>query len=190
MKSALLMIKCYLDGGKILICGNGGSSSDAGHIVSELMKGFEQKRPLGESLKAELLHSGERGKFLAEKLQEGLPAISLAEHGSLITAITNDTSADLIFAQQVVGYGRQGDVLIGISTSGNARNVIDAMITAKAKRMSVIAITGESGGIMKSYCDILINVPEKRTCLVQELMIPVYHTLCLIVEDHFFGSAS
>lgn len=189
-RSAGLMIKCYTGGGKILLCGNGGSCSDAGHIVGELMKGFEQKRPLAGSIKEELLRSGERGKYLAERLQAGLPAISLAGHGSLITAIANDISADLIFAQQVIGYGDPGDVLIGISTSGNARNVMDAMITAKAKGMSVIALTGGTGGAMRSLCDILINVPGNRTSLVQELMIPVYHTLCLMVEDHFFGSGS
>jgi D-sedoheptulose 7-phosphate isomerase len=189
-QAAGCIIKCYVEGGKLLVCGNGGSSSDAGHIVGELMKGFENKRPLENSIKEKLSAYGERGKFLSEKIQSALPAISLCEHTSLITAISNDNSSDLIFAQQVAGYGQPGDTLIGISTSGNAQNVIDAMITARAKKMNVIALTGESGGKMKSFCDIMINVPAGRTCLVQELMLPVYHTICLIVEDHFFGSAS
>jgi D-sedoheptulose 7-phosphate isomerase len=131
--------------------------------------------------------TSERGAYLAEKLQAGLPAISLSSHTALITAVANDTDADLIYAQQVIGFGSSGDVLIGISTSGNARNVLDAAITARAKGMKVIGMTGETGGNLKSFCDILINVPEKRTLFVQELHLPVYHTLCLMVENHFFG---
>jgi phosphoheptose isomerase len=188
-KAAESLILCYQQGGKVLICGNGGSSSDSDHIVGELMKGFEQKRPIGESLKNRLTDlAGERGKFLSEKLQQGLPAISLAAHHALITAVANDTDASLVFAQQVVGYGKSGDILIGISSSGNSQNVIDAMITAKATGMVVIALTGESGGKMKSYCDILINVPGSRTAFVQELHLPVYHALCQMVENSFFGN--
>lgn len=188
-KAAECMTACYKNGGKILICGNGGSCSDAGHIVGELMKGFEHKRPLSESLKKKLIAAGgERGEHMAEKLQRGLPAISLADHSSLISAIANDTDPDLVYAQQVIGYGNEGDVLIGISTSGNAQNVLDAMLTARAMNMPVIGLTGETGGKMKQSCDILINVPGKRTCLIQELMLPVYHTLCLTVEDALFGN--
>jgi D-sedoheptulose 7-phosphate isomerase len=188
LDAASCMIECYRRGGKILICGNGGSCSDAGHIVGELMKGFERRRPLDKNMNAQLLaFGGERGKYLSEYLQKGLPAISLADHGSLITATANDTAADLIFAQQVVGYGKPGDVLIGISTSGNARNVLDAIITARSMGMNVIGLTGETGGKMKDFCDVLISIPGTRTCLIQELMVPVYHTLCLIVEDVFFG---
>jgi D-sedoheptulose 7-phosphate isomerase len=189
-KAAESLILCYQQGGKVLVCGNGGSSSDSDHIVGELMKGFEQKRPIGESLKNRLTDlAGERGKFLSEKLQQGLPAISLAAHHALITAVANDTDASLVFAQQVMGYGKSGDILIGISSSGNSQNVIDAMITAKATGMVVIALTGESGGKMKSYCDLLINVPASRTAFVQELHLPVYHTLCQIVEHSFFGNS-
>jgi phosphoheptose isomerase len=187
-KAAECLIKCFKEGGKLLVCGNGGSSSDSDHIVGELMKGFEQKRHLNESLKNGLMEfEGERGKYLSEKLQQGLPAISLAAHSALITAVGNDTDPDLIFAQQVVGYGNTGDVLIGISTSGNSQNVIDAIITAKVKGMVVIGLTGEKGGKMKSYCDILINVPGTRTRFIQELHLPVYHVLCMIVENSFFG---
>ncbi len=187
-EAAEYLIKCYQKSGKVLVCGNGGSCSDSDHIVGELMKSFEQKRPVSETLRNRLAElSGERGKYLSEKLQQGLPAISLTAHSALISAVANDTDADLIFAQQVVGYGNPGDVLIGISSSGNSQNVIDAIITAKAKGMIVIGLTGETGGKMKSYCDILINVPGKRTAFVQELHLPIYHTLCLIIENNFFG---
>jgi D-sedoheptulose 7-phosphate isomerase len=188
-KAADCLISCYQQERKVLICGNGGSCSDSDHIVGELMKGFEHNRPLGESLKNQLsVFGGERGMYLAEKLQPGLPAISLTAHSALITAIANDTDADLIFAQQVVGFGNDGDVLIGISSSGNSQNVVDAIITAKAKRMVVIGLTGETGGKMKTFCDIMINVPERHTAFVQELHLPVYHTLCLMVENYFFGN--
>jgi D-sedoheptulose 7-phosphate isomerase len=187
-KAAGCLIKCYQQGNKVLVCGNGGSSSDSDHIAGELLKGFEQKRPLNDYLKNQLLAaSGDRGAFLAENLQTGLPAISLSAHTGLVTAIANDTDASLIYAQQVIGFGNKGDVLIGISTSGNAQNVLDAAITARAKGMSVIGMTGETGGKLKSFCDILLNVPEKRTSFVQELHLPVYHTLCLMIENHFFG---
>lgn len=187
-KAAECLVTCYKQGGKVLVCGNGGSSSDSDHIVGELMKGFENRRPVADQLKKNLSDfGGERGAWLAEKLQQGLPAISLSSHTALISAVSNDIGADIVYAQQVTGYGNKGDVLIGISTSGNAQNVIDAIITAKAKGMAVIGLTGESGGKMKSYCDILINVPGKRTPLIQELHLPVYHTLCLMVENYFFG---
>ncbi|MDO9339089.1 MAG: SIS domain-containing protein [Bacteroidales bacterium] len=188
-KTAECLIMCYQQGRKVLVCGNGGSCSDSDHIVGELMKGFEHKRPIGEPLKKQLsAFAGERGIYLSEKLQQGLPAISLTAHSALITAVANDTDADLVFAQQVVGYGNEGDVLIAISSSGNSQNVVDAIITAKAKGMVVIGLTGETGGKMKSFCDILINVPGRRTAFVQELHLPVYHTLCLMVENSFFGN--
>ena len=186
-KAADCLIRCYQQGRKVLVCGNGGSCSDSDHIIGELMKGFEHKRPLEESLKKQLSAiSEERGIYLAGKLQQGLPAISLTAHNALITAIANDIDADLVFAQQIIGYGHTGDVLIGISSSGNSQNVVDAIITAKAKGMIVIGLTGEIGGKMKTYCDILINVPGRRTAFVQELHLPVYHTFCLMVENFFF----
>jgi phosphoheptose isomerase len=190
-KAAQALITCYEQGKKVLICGNGGSCSDSDHIVGELMKGFENMRPVGEKLKNDLTEiAGERGVYLAEKLQQGLPAISLTAHSALITAVANDTDASLIFAQQVMGYGNEGDVIIGISSSGNSQNVIDAQITARARNMTVIGLTGETGGKMKSFCDILIPVPGQRTAFVQELHLPVYHTLCMMVENHFFGNKS
>ena len=187
-KAAEALIGCYQQGRKVLICGNGGSCSDSGHIAGELMKGFEHRRSLGDELKSRLTTIGsDRGAYLARKLQQALPAISLAAHNALITAVSNDMDADLIFAQQVVGYGKAGDILIAISTSGNSRNVIDAVITAKAKGLLVIGLTGETGGQMNTFCDILIKVPGKNTAFIQELHLPVYHTLCLMVENHFFA---
>ena len=182
------IIKTFRSGGKVLVCGNGGSCSDADHIVGELMKSFEGHRPLEKSLQEKLTElSPERGKVLAEKLQQGLPAISLTAHQSLITAIANDISGDVIYAQQVIGWGNAGDILIGLSTSGNSKNVIDALIVAKAKGLATIGFTGESGGNMKEWCDILINVPETRTAYVQELHLPVYHAVCMMVEKEIFG---
>jgi D-sedoheptulose 7-phosphate isomerase len=187
-EAAERLIRCYQNGNKVLICGNGGSSSDSDHIAGELLKGFEQKRPLDDFMRNRLLAvSGNRGTYLGDKLQSGLPAISLSAHSALVTAVVNDTDASLIYAQQVIGFGKPGDVLIGISTSGNAQNVLDAAITARAKGMTVIGMTGETGGKLKKFCDILINVPETRTAFVQELHLPVYHTLCLMIENHFFG---
>jgi D-sedoheptulose 7-phosphate isomerase len=186
-EAAEMLIYCYSTGGKVLVCGNGGSCSDADHIVGELMKGFEKKRPVKGELAEKLTGiGGERGKYLSEKLQQGLPAISLTVHNALITAVANDIDGDLIFAQQVIGYGNPGDILIGLSTSGNSQNVTDAIIAAKAKGMKVIGMTGETGGKIKPFCDVLIPVPETRTLSVQELHLPVYHTLCLMVENHFF----
>lgn len=185
--AAVKITRCYQKSCKVLICGNGGSCSDSDHIVGELMKGFEKKRPLEKTLKSKLTSlAGKRGAYISEKLQQGLPAISLTAHVALTTAVSNDIDADLIFAQQIIGYGNTGDILIGISTSGNAQNVIDAAITAKAKGLFVIGLTGKTGGKLKSSCDILINVPEERTPYVQELQLPVYHAICLMVENYFF----
>lgn len=186
--AAKILIEAYKNSKKVLICGNGGSSADAGHIVGELMKSFEIPRPLDPAIQRKLrIDFGVQGELLAENLQQGLPAISLSEHTSLITAISNDLGGELIFAQQVVGYGNPGDVLLALSTSGNAGNVVNALITAKAKGMKTIGLTGEAGGQMKALCDVLINVPEKRTAWVQELHLPVYHALCMIVEKELFS---
>jgi D-sedoheptulose 7-phosphate isomerase len=187
-KAAETIINTCRNGGKVLVCGNGGSCSDADHIVGELMKSFEGRRPLSKPLQEKLVDlSPETGKMLAEKLQQGLPAISLTVHSALITAIANDISGEVIYAQQVVGYGNSGDVLIGLSTSGNSMNVIEAMIVAKAKGLTTIGMTGETGGKMKDWSDILLNVPERRTAYVQELHLPVYHALCMMVEKEIFG---
>jgi len=186
-KAGKTIINCYENGGKVLVCGNGGSASDSDHIVGELMKSFEGKRPVNQTLKTNLANlAGERGEYLSEKLQQGLPAISLTAHAALTSAVANDIDADLIFAQQITGYGNTGDIIIGMSTSGNSQNVIDALIVAKAKGLLTMGFSGKTGGKMKEFCNILINVPETRTAFVQELHLPVYHILCMIVEDYFF----
>lgn len=184
-----LAIRTYENGGKLLICGNGGSSADSDHIVGELMKSFQRERPLDQKLKTILIHTaGERGSFLSEILQFGLPAISLPSNSALTTAISNDIDANLIFAQQVMGYGKPGDILIGISTSGNSQNVIDALIVAKAKGLFTLGFSGETGGKMKAFCDVLINVPETRTDFVQELHLPIFHVFCRMLEEYFFNA--
>ena len=155
------------------------------------MKSFELKRPLKQGIREKLATlSPERGSYLAAQLQQGLPAISLSSHTALMTAVANDIDGEVIFAQQVIGYGKPGDILIGISSSGNSQNVLDACMVARAMELKVIGLTGETGGKMKELCDILINVPGRRTAFVQELHLPVYHTLCLVIEHHFFGPSA
>ena len=181
------VINCYSDQGKVLLCGNGGSCADADHIVGELMKSFERKRPINKNLEDSLKGvSAERGAYIAERIQNALPAISLNAHSSLNSAISNDMDASLVFAQQVAGYGENGDVLIAISTSGNSQNIVDATITAKAVGLTVIGLTGQTGGKMKSYCDITICAPSVSTPEVQEFHQPIYHTICRMVENRFF----
>jgi D-sedoheptulose 7-phosphate isomerase len=188
-KAAEMIIGCYSSGGKLLVCGNGGSCSDSEHLVGELMKSFELKRSIKKDIAEKLTEvSPERGNYLAQKLESGLSAISLTSQTALITAICNDIDANLIFAQQVICYGQAKDVLIGLSTSGNSQNVVDACITAKAMNLKVIGLTGMTGGKMKQYCDILVNVPEERTAYVQELQLPVLHVLCNLIENHFYGN--
>ncbi len=178
----------YQNNCKLLTCGNGGSAADAEHIVGELMKGFMHKRPLTETDKQKLISvDGEIGGKLAELLQKPLPAISLVTSVSLASAFANDVAPELIFAQQVYGLGNEGDILLGISTSGNAENVAYAMIAAKAKGLITIGLTGKDGGKLKELCDITIIVPENSTPDIQELHLPIYHYLCKKVESNFFG---
>ncbi len=187
MISYTLLEECYSKGGKLLICGNGGSSSDADHIVGELMKSFEMPRPLKKSLAENLREvSPEKGEYIAGKLQAGLPAISLNAHTALFTAVSNDIDPDLVFAQQIIGYGNTGDVLMAISTSGNAKNVVNAAITAKAKGLKVIGMSGMTGGALKIYCDVTVCIPSTLTAEIQEYQLPVYHTLCRMLEVRFF----
>lgn len=175
-----LLKEAYEQGGKLLTCGNGGSAADAEHIVGELMKGFHLKRPIGGTKKAQL---GE----LADHLQEALPAIALTQNQVLASAYANDVDPDMIFAQQVYGYGESKDVLIAITTSGNSRNVLYAAEVARKKNMKVIGFTGCEGGKLKELSDVCICVPETETAYVQEKHIIVYHTLCSMLEAHFFG---
>lgn len=187
IKAGEALVSSYQNEGKLLVCGNGGSASDADHIVGELMKSFSKKRPVTDEFRKKLQKcSSERGLILASKLERGLPAISLNAHGGLISAISNDIGGDYIFAQQVVGYGRKNDVLLAISTSGNSENVVDACITAKAMNMKVVGLLGETGGKLKAVCDVAICVPAINTAAVQEYHLPVYHALCNMVEETFF----
>jgi D-sedoheptulose 7-phosphate isomerase len=188
IKAAFNLLRdCYLHGGKVLTCGNGGSASDAEHIVGELMKGYLLKRPVPEAMRAKLLSSNpDDGGYLAEHLQGGLPAISLVSQTSLLSAIANDTAADMVYAQQVYAYGREGDVLIGISTSGNSMNVIRALQVARALGLHTIGLTGRTGGKLKPLCDVCIRVPAQDTALIQERHLPIFHVLCAMLEEEFF----
>ena len=177
MRAYDLLEDAYSQGGKLLLCGNGGSAADCDHIVGELMKGFYKKRPLGER---------EGLGDLGDRLQEALPAISLTGHSALSTAFLNDVAPELVFAQQVYGYGRRGDILAAISTSGNSVNVVNAARVAKARGLSVISMTGKTGGVLKEISDVCLAVPAEVTADVQELHLPVYHTLCAMLEEHFF----
>ena len=184
----LTLEKCYKNGGKLLIAGNGGSAADAEHIVGELMKGFRSPRRLQDSYKdALILENKELGEVLARNLQGALPAIALDGHSSLTTAYMNDCEPLLCFAQQVNGYGKEGDVFWGISTSGNSRNVLYAAIVAKTKGMKVIGLTGEKESQLSRIADVCIRVPQVETYMIQELHQPVYHCMCLMLEDQFFG---
>ena len=179
-----LMMNCYRQGGLIMTCGNGGSAADAEHITGELMKSFKRQRPVSNEQRAALeaaFPAGE-GAYLADNLQRGIPCISLVSQVSLLTAFANDVAADMAFAQQVFVYGCPGDVLIGLSTSGNSRNVVNACATAKAFGIKTIAMTGEHGGKLREICDVAICVPADETYRVQEYHLPVYHTLCAMLE--------
>ena len=182
-----IMISSFVCGGKLLVCGNGGSASDSLHIVGELMKDFSFPRPLEEEFISQLREWGEEGEYISSNLQKALPAIALVGSSALETAYANDRAPDLSFAQMVNGLGKMEDVLLAITTSGNSRNVIYASIVAKSKGMKVISLTGEGGGKMKKYSDVLLSVPEKETYKVQELHLPLYHAICLALEKEFFG---
>lgn len=181
------IVECYENDGKVLIVGNGGSAADAEHIVGELMKGFVKNRTVSPKMQEALMEiDPERGAGLIKNLQGGLPAICLNAHTSLNTAFANDKDPVMSYAQQVNGYGKPGDVFIGISTSGNAENVMYAAVTAKAKGLKVIALTGKDGGKLAKIADVAVIVPEKETYKIQEYHLPIYHVLCLMLEDHFY----
>lgn len=189
IKSAIdILVQVYDSGKKLLVCGNGGSAADCDHIVAELMNRFEFKRALPARLK-EKLNAGPNGSLLAQQLQPGLKAISLVSHTGLMTAISNDLDPSLIFAQQLMGYGDEGDVLLAISTSGNSKNILMAIETAKALGMKVIGLSGRVGGGMVSSCDVTIRVDASDTKEIQELHLPVYHLICQVLEQHYFVEA-
>ena len=190
-KAYEILEKCFTHSNKLLVAGNGGSCADSEHIVGELMKGFKKRRPISDTFANELITiDQERGKELAVKLQRGLPAIALSGHQGLNTAFTNDVENGglLTYAQQVNVYGVVGDVFMGISTSGNSKNVMYAAITAKTKGLKVIGLTGENGGQLKDIADVTIRVPSNETFMIQEFHLPVYHCICLMLEERFFGN--
>lgn len=183
-----ILEESYKNGGKLLVAGNGGSAADAEHIVGELMKGFKLPRKPREDFVEKLIReNSELGAVLAENLQGALPAIALDGHPALSTAYMNDCEPLLCFAQQVNGYGKAGDVFLGISTSGNSKNVLYAATTAHAKGMKVIGLTGAKSSKLEQMSDVCIKVPQTETYMIQELHLPVYHCLCLMLEDEFFG---
>ena len=183
----LLLEESYKNGGKLLVAGNGGSAADAEHIVGELMKGFKlPRKPEADFAEKLVEENQELGSVLAENLQGALPAIALDGHPALSTAYMNDCEPLLCFAQQVNGYGKSGDVFLGISTSGNSKNVLYAATTAHAKGMKVIGLTGAKDSKLKDMSDVCIKAPQTETYMVQELHLPIYHCLCLMLEDKFF----
>ena len=183
------MIKeCYGRGGKVLIAGNGGSAADAEHMVGELMKNFRIERMLDKEFADELVKvDSELGTTLAKGLEGALPAIALDGHYALTTAYMNDNDPQLCFAQQVYGLGEQKDVFLGISTSGNSLNVLLAAVTARAKGMRVLGLTGAKNNKLSTFCDACIKVPGKESYIIQELHLPIYHCICMMLEDEFFG---
>jgi D-sedoheptulose 7-phosphate isomerase len=181
-----LMKTAFEKGGKLLLCGNGGSAADCEHIVGELMKGFLKKRPLSPAQRQAFEALGQEGAALALKLQNALPCICLTGHTALSTAFANDVDPDCAYAQQLHGYAGENDVLLAISTSGNARNVYNAILAAKAHAIPVIGLTGGTGGRMREMCDALIVSPAKETYLIQEDHLPIYHTLCAMLESTSF----
>lgn len=181
------IIDCYRRRNKLLICGNGGSAADALHIVGELMKGFLLPRELDEEKRYKIMEKfPESAEYLIKNLQKPLPALSLVSEVALATAYANDQAADLSFAQQLLGYGNEGDILLAISTSGNSKNVIYAAQIAKVQGMKVISLTGSSGGELKKISDVLLNAPSEETFIIQEYHLPIYHSICAAVENEFF----
>ncbi len=188
LKAYQILEEAYRSGSKLLVAGNGGSASDSEHIVGELMKEFKLKRKIYAAQIDRLMQiDPEMGRVLAEHLQGALPAISLVGEPSLTTAFMNDVVPVLIFAQQVNGLGQAGDVFLGISTSGNSQNVLYAAVAAKSKGLKVIGLTGQNPNRLETFADVCIHVPEIETYRIQELHLPVYHCLCLMLEEKFFG---
>ena len=188
INSTEIITKSICNGGKLLICGNGGSAADSLHIVGELMKGFVLKRKIDPALREILIRDyPEDADFYINNLQKAIFSISLVNEIALMTAFNNDKASELVFAQQVLGYGRKGDVLLAISTSGNSENVVHAAKISHALGIKVISMTGESGGKLRAFSDVLLNVPSSSTYQIQELHLPIYHTICLALEQEFFN---
>lgn len=187
IQAGLLIVNAFRKGNKLLMCGNGGSCADCDHIAGELLKGFLLKRPVDSKLSGKMAEAyGEHGRNIANKLQQGLPAISLCNHSAAISAFANDVDAELVYAQQVLAYGKPGDVLIGISTSGNANNVAAAVMTANVLEMHTIGLTGKDGGMLAKLSELVLIMPKNDTYRVQEDHLAVYHLLCVIIEYELF----
>lgn len=183
-----ILKECYENDGKLLIAGNGGSAADSEHIAGELMKRFKLSRYVPDDFAQRLISiDTERGKALAHNLERSLMAIPLVAHEALTTAYINDVDGLGVFAQQLYGFGREKDVFLAISTSGNSKNIINAAIVAKAMGINIIGLTGKNGGELLKFADVIIRVPEEETYLIQELHLPIYHCLCMMLEKHFFG---
>jgi Phosphoheptose isomerase len=183
-----MLIDIYKNNKKLLVAGNGGSAADAQHMVGELMKAFVLPRKLSISKQLEIKNMfPQDSHYLINNLQNAFSAISLLGENSLTSAYSNDKASNLVFAQQIFGLGNPGDVFLAISTSGNSENIIYACEVAKVQKMKVIGLTGETGGKMKKLCDIVICVPSNITFKIQEYHLPIYHALCLALENEFFG---
>lgn len=178
--------KAFADGHQLLLCGNGGSSADCDHIAGEFLKGFLLKRPVKEDFRRAMEKYGAEGTDIADKLQMGLPTISLNTHSAAISAFSNDVDPELIYAQQVLAYGKPGDVLIGISTSGNANNVAAAVMTANALGLHTVGLTGKDGGKLAQLAEKALIMPQWETYRIQEDHLAVYHLLCAVVEYELF----
>ena len=184
----LIFEETYLNGGKLLIAGNGGSAADSEHIAGELMKRFKLPRPVSSEFAEKLIAiDPERGAHLAKNLECSLMAIPLVAHEALSTAYINDVDGLGVFAQQLFGFGRPGDTFLGISTSGNSKNVMSATVVARALGIKVVGLTGANGGELAEVADVVIKVPVTETYMIQELHLPIYHCWCLMLEDKFFG---
>ncbi|MCI6480515.1 MAG: SIS domain-containing protein [Spirochaetia bacterium] len=182
-----VLINSFKNGGKLLIAGNGGSCADSDHITGELLKSFYKKRCISNSFIAQVKSVDEEiGSYLVDKIHGALPAIALSNNTALMTAGLNDVDGNIIFAQQVNGYGVKGDVFLGISTSGNSENIVYATVIAKAKGLMTLALSGKGGGKLKHLADISIVVPQTETYMIQELHLPIYHAVCLEVEEYFW----
>lgn len=175
-KALGLVLQAFINDGKLLVCGNGGSSADADHIVGELMKGFLKERRIEDAFSEDF----------KEFLQGALPAISLSSQTALMTAFNNDMDPDYVFAQQVYGYAQKNDLVLGISTSGNSKNVVNAIRLAKEMGVKTVALTGEHGGKLKEIADVTICAPSNETYRIQEYHLPIYHYLCARAEEEFF----
>ena len=186
LQAEQVLEECFEAGGKLLICGNGGSAADSEHIAGELMKNFKTRRALSAEDRQKLDAVDESG-CLAKELMPALPAIALSAQTALSTAILNDCEASVVFAQQVWGYGKAEDCLLALSTSGNSENVYMAVLAAKARGMKTILLTGAGNGKICPLVDVCVSLPEKETDYVQELTMPVYHTICIMLEEHFWG---